>query len=139
MKGEEVEEVSEFPAKVLCHDGADGASTGGISVALNALRVLCPDGDAGFYELLIKLGQLHSNKSVAYDNEHDYQMIRAVANRHGLSPVEVVMIYMDKHFEAILRLIKEGDKDKIESVSSRLFDLANYSLIAVRLVDVDEG
>lgn len=105
------------------------------NAALQALRVLCPDGDDGFYELLVKLGELHSNKSVAYDNEHNYQMIRAVATRHGISPVEVVMIYMDKHFEAILRLIKEGDKDKIESVESRLFDLANYSLIAVRLVD----
>ena len=106
-----------------------------VNVALQALRALCPDGDDGFYKLLIKLGQLHSNKSVAYDNEHNYQMIRAVALRAGLSPVEVVMIYMDKHFEALRRLIKEGDKDNIEDIDSRCFDLANYSLIAVRLVD----
>ena len=122
-------------AKVLCHDGDDGASIDETRAAVYALRALCPDGDPGFYDLLVKVGQLHSDKSAAYDNEDNYQMIKAVAARHGMTPVQLVLIYMDKHFEALLRLIRDGNEGNIEDAASRFMDLTNYSLIGIRILN----
>lgn len=57
------------------------------------------------------------------------------AEELGLSPLQVLKVYLNKHLDAISYAIKTNNFDGSEPIEGRIGDAVNYLLIAASLID----
>lgn len=78
--------------------------------------------------------ELLDKKGHEYAADHD-----ALANfkskiEIGVSPLQVAMIFMDKHYSSIKSYVKLGHELSDESIEGRIHDMRNYLALLYMLV-----
>jgi len=56
----------------------------------------------------------------------------------GITPIQSVSVFMNKHYRSIRNYVKDGEVKSNESIQGRLHDLINYSLIMLSLIEENE-
>lgn len=81
-------------------------------------------------------GDILKKKGADYNPEGvPFSEIKATAAKLGIKPEQVLTVYMDKHWNAIVSHAKRGQLES-EPIRERLKDLANYcALYAVMIGD----
>lgn len=104
----------------------------------NTLREIYPNGDSRFYNVMIELMTLYNNKQSDYaTHEEPYRNFTKVGKNleeynivtEGLSDIKTGLVYMSKQWDAILKMVGLNQIGKVEDVSSKLKDVAVYSII----------
>lgn len=96
-------------------------------------------GDPRFYQLLLKIAELHARKNHDYAEEGDpLSNFRNVAKATGLTLFQVAHVFLKTKSERIEQLAKKGNMVKGESILDSLMDNAVYSLLAVILIEEDK-
>ena len=98
-------------------------------------------GHPQFYEILKDLGDLHSRKNHDYASGGDalgnFQRVAKILEMYpGLklsSPTVVAVIYALKQLDATLWMLSNGHLAQVEGISSRLQDVAVYSILEMIL------
>lgn len=63
-----------------------------------------------------------------------HKNFKAVAERTGMTPMQVLGIYMMKHQDAIANYIKTGGQSESEPIRERIIDNINYLLLLWGLI-----
>lgn len=106
---------------------------------LDVLRNAVPpkearNGHPGFYELLKKMGDIHSRKNGNYAKASDALSNFRISRELDIDPFRGCLIRMSDKWSRICQLSK-GVPDLVgESLEDTLIDLANYSLISILLL-----
>src|SRR4030067_624493 len=91
-------------------------------------------GHPGFYELLEKMAELHSNKNHDYAGEGDPLRNFRKAKEQGVEPWRGIMISLSDKWSRLESFCRQGTlKIKDESLEDTLMDNAVYSLLAILL------
>jgi hypothetical protein len=105
--------------------------------ALEAMKVLCPHGHPDFYEALVDMGIVHSEKNYDYAGDGDplgnfKRVAKIVESIIGPDngPAKVAVIYVAKQFDAVVDMLAHGRTAKVESLDDKLQDLSIYSQLA---------
>lgn len=105
-------------------------------------RKLFPNGDPQFYDIMIELCQLHNDKNADYATKENplgnFMRVGELCKKYGLvteghEATKVAIIYMLKQLDAALKLLQNKQTGNIESIGTRLGDVAVYSTI-IRLL-----
>ena len=90
--------------------------------------------------LLEEAFQISKNKGKDYsrDNEDVLYNFKSVGERLGMNPLDVLMIYMLKHQDAIETFVKSKGQSESEPIRQRIIDNINYLTLLYGLI-IDEG
>lgn len=87
-----------------------------------------------FEEILKEAKELRIKKGSDYSGVEDSNRnFKEAAKRLGITPEQVLSVYLDKHLDAIHTFIKDGVV-KSEPIVGRVQDAINYLLIFLSLV-----
>jgi len=85
-------------------------------------------------DLLGKAEELRIKKGNDYSGMVDVNSnFKRLGERLGLSPMQILWVYLVKHLDAIETFIKDG-KVKSEPIEGRIIDAVNYLLILNSLI-----
>ncbi|KKN08317.1 hypothetical protein LCGC14_1057800 [marine sediment metagenome] len=101
--------------------------------ALEAMKALCPHGHPDFYEALVDMGIVHSEKNYDYAGDGDplgnfkrvAKIVEAIVGPEN-GPAKVAVIYVAKQFDAVVDMLAHGRTAKVESLDDKLQDLSIY-------------
>lgn len=90
--------------------------------------------------LLEEAFQISKNKGKDYsrDNEDVLYNFKSVGERLGMNPLDVLMIYMLKHQDAIETFVRSKGQSESEPIRQRIIDNINYLTLLYGLI-IDEG
>jgi hypothetical protein len=87
--------------------------------------------------------KIMSDKGTSYSGAKDASQgdrlanFKRVADRVGVSPMQVWLIYFLKHVDSVCTFVKTGHES--EGLRSRALDIANYAMLGVALNDEAAG
>jgi hypothetical protein len=83
-----------------------------------------------FFDVLLKEAkQVRETKGYDYSGLEDVNRnFKEGAKRLGMTPEQILGVYLDKHLDSIHTFIKDGDV-KSEPIRTRIVDAINYLLI----------
>jgi len=102
------------------------------------LRKIYPNGDSKFYRVMIKLMTLYNDKQSDYATHEEPYRNFTVVGKHleeygiitkGLSSIKTGLVYVNKQWDAVHKLIGNNQIGKVEDVKDKLYDIAVYSII----------
>lgn len=102
------------------------------------LRRLYPNGDSRFYKVMIELMTLYNDKQSDYATiEEPFRNFTDVADnlvKYGIiteenKELKVALVYAYKQWDAICKMIGQGNKGKAESLIDKLNDISVYAII----------
>lgn len=94
-------------------------------------------GHPMFYELLKKIGELHSAKNKDYTQGGNplgnFSRVADTISSYGraTTPAQVSFTYMMKQVDAAGRMLFQGYEGKTEGLKERLMDVAVYALLTI--------
>ena len=103
------------------------------------MKILFPNGDPMFYEILVNLGQLHNDKNGDYATIEyplrNFTTVGEALEKYGLitkgkPALKLALIYAYKQWDAALKLLGRGEEGNVEGIDARLDDIAVYAIIA---------
>lgn len=77
-------------------------------------------------------------KDYTVGSEDALKNFKSVAERTGISPMQVLGIYMMKHQDAIANYIKSQGQSESEPIKYRIIDNINYLLLLWGLINDEE-
>lgn len=100
-----------------------------------------------FYDIIIDNCQLHNNKNRDYATLKEplgnFTRVGKWAREYGLitegyEATKIALLYALKQWDAVLKLLRDNQKGKVEGIPERLNDISVYSVIA-RILYQEEG
>jgi len=102
-------------------------------------KKLFKHGHPMFYEIILSNCQLHNDKNRDYATIDEplgnFVRVGKWAREYGLitegyEATKVALLFALKQWDAVLKLMRDNQKGKVEGVSERLNDISVYSIIA---------
>jgi len=100
-----------------------------------------------FYDIIVDNCQLHNDKNRDYATIEEplgnFTRVGKWAREYGLitegyEATKIALLYALKQWDAVLKLLRDNQKGKVEGIPERLNDIAVYSVIA-RILYQEEG
>ena len=99
-------------------------------------------GHPRFYEILDDLKELHSAKNRDYATQSDPLRNFKESGKQcegllsaGNEAIKTCLVYMQKQFDAVKKLVTEGKSGGVENISTRLQDVAVYAVLGMILFE----
>jgi hypothetical protein len=93
-------------------------------------------------ELFKRVKDLAKTKGKAYSGTEDtLSNFKRSAERTGATKFQVILIYMDKHYDSIMNAIKahpDNPIEQTEGMHSRILDLINYLTILACMLEEEQ-
>lgn len=112
---------------------------------VKGIKIVAPHGHKRFTEIVVDLAILHSQKNKDYGGiigpfgnfERIAELLKIYPLFNNLKnyPSKIAIIYMLKHFDAILSSLSEDRELNVEGLSSRLKDIAVYSILISLMIE----
>lgn len=94
-----------------------------------------------YLQLLDEMKELHIRKNAGYagDSPDPWANFR-LSEAIGISPFKGILVRMSDKWIRITNLVKNPNNEKVgESIKDTLFDLAAYALIAIAVLEENNG
>lgn len=89
---------------------------------------------------LDKCSKIWDSKGLEYSNSTiDANLNFKSDEEIGISPIQSVSVFMNKHYRSIRSYVKNGEVKSNESIEGRLHDLIVYSLIMLSIIKENEN
>jgi hypothetical protein len=80
---------------------------------------------------------LSDKKRIEYCNGNQYNDVhtnfKVISSKLGLTPMQVLSVYLNKHIESLSSFFKTGNTYSDETIESRVSDIINYLLLAMSM------
>jgi hypothetical protein len=80
---------------------------------------------------------LSDKKRIEYCNGNQsadvHTNFKVIAKKLGLTPMQVLSVYLNKHIESLSSFFKTGTTYSDETIESRVSDIINYLLLAMSM------
>ena len=88
-------------------------------------------------ELQIKEKDINITKGKEYaDGDEDALLnFKRTARDVGITPLQVLAVFMHKHFDSIMRYTKMGYSESEEPIAGRIADLRLYAALGLALIE----
>jgi len=102
-------------------------------------KKLFKHGHPLFYDIIIDNCQLHNDKNRDYATLEDplgnFTRVGKWAKEYGLitegyEATKIALLYALKQWDAVLKLLRDNQKGRVEGIPERLNDISVYSVIA---------
>lgn len=87
-----------------------------------------------FQQMVNEERVLLENKGREYSSDTDSLANFKTKADIGLSPMQVAMVFMDKHYSSIKSYVKNGKELSSESIEGRIADMRNYLFLLAALI-----
>jgi hypothetical protein len=74
-------------------------------------------------------------KDYSESNEDILINFKKAADKFGMTPYQILGVYMDKHYCAILNYIKNNGQSESEPIEGRINDAINYLILLRGLIE----
>lgn len=103
-------------------------------------------GHKKFYKIIEELKEIHSKKNFDYAGMGDPlgnfkrcgQMTKALFKNDKNKELKIALCYMSKHFDAVMDMVGQGRKFKVENLKDKFKDLAIYSILCIIMLEENE-
>ena len=93
-----------------------------------------------YLALLDKMADLHRAKAAGYSGEKDTWANFREAEAWGITPLAGCLVRMGDKYRRVQNLIRNPANEQVgEALTDTLMDLAAYALIAICLIEEEEG
>lgn len=112
-------------------EGSPGKRTHSASVEISADGHLTTAGQLALAsEFFSKCSRLMAQKAAQYNTSQDASRdVEDVCRVLGVEPIAVIWTHIRKHMSALEQFVRGRKKEQMESLVSRLMDIANYCAI----------
>ena len=85
---------------------------------------------------LLVCEKIRTTKGIEYSNSTEDANKNFYSDSDiGISPIKSVAVFMNKHYRSIRSWIKTGQVHSDEQIEGRIYDLINYLLILLSLIE----
>ena len=119
------------------------------ALLLKLLQEYAPHGHPDFIPNMVEAIRLHSDKNWDYAGEGDplgnFDRVAAMCSALTYdshtgegSPLQVLLIYMAKQFDAVIDCVGHGREVKVEALSHKLVDISIYAQLGRIMLEEEQ-